>query len=197
MSRNQTVTDEYELEPDVDEELVAEIQTYSQRQNGDLVKGTIQEVYEGRAGKINVSVDLPSESFTERFHKPDPENKSFEAVANEYGIGLVDIGALKGETVWCTKEDGSWNITLYPGKKERLLNKLPSLSDATHEFKRISFSPVYASEIAYEHNQSKRYRRLYSKPPDDQIYWSKGVIDALKTVAFWMIILIVIGVILI
>lgn len=106
MSQTQTKESEYELEPDVDADLVERIQNYSLRKKGRYVEGRVSSVEEGRRGKIKLTIDLPTETFTQSFHEPDPEHTKFEVIADEYGLGLVDIGSLKGETVWCTKESG-------------------------------------------------------------------------------------------
>lgn len=180
---------EYEADPNVDEELVEEVREYAIHEDGRYVEGEITGVKEMRNGRVKLIVSLPNTDFGETFEKPSPANRELQAVANKYGSGLLDLGALKGEKVWCERENGQWRISMRRGRAMRLAERLASLESDTvvQKVGSILMAPVHALAILEKEGRSKR-SRLTRAPSDREKNWSQGVVDGLLFIVSWLII---------
>ena len=180
MSQTQTApVEEYEVDPDVDGELAAELQQYSVRQNGKFVKGRVDSIKETSVSpfKIAVTVTLPQGAFRQTFYKPDPEHREFEQFAQEYGTGLVDISDLAGADVWCTKEDGDWRIARPPTYSRRLKRRLaPDLVTDMSRWKKILLAPVVTVQAGNRIRKAKSWS-WRDMPPKHERYWTEGARD--------------------
>jgi len=193
--QSEQVQKDYELEPDVDEDLAEKVREYSMRKDGRYVEAVVTEIKERNDGRIKITAELPGQEVTEIYETPSPDNKEFEEIANEYGLGLVDIGSLYGEKVWCTKESGEWRIVVRKGKLKSIAGKVRGLvingldNIGAHILYSL-FSPIIALDVKFEENDP------YKQDIDQElINFCNGILYMCFTILTWVFIYFMIHVI--
>jgi len=171
----------------MNQELAEELHEYSLRKEGKYVQGVVMDIDESNRGGVMLTVETPTTTFTDTYNKPSPENTELEEVANEYGQGLVDIGALSGETVWCEEDRGQWSIAIRRGTRGKIHDYFTNINSDTiaKKIETFAFAPVYAMTISHQKHEASRWchRRM---PSDEKIDWSEGVFDMLGFCVFWL-----------
>ena len=171
----------------MNQELAEELHEYSLRKKGKYVQGVVMDIDESNRGGVALTIETPTETFTDTYRKPSPENTGLEEVADEYGQGLVDISALSGETVWCEEQRGNWSVVIRHRTRGKIRDYFTNINSNTvaKKIRTFMLAPVYALAIEHQKKEAARwsYRRM---PSDENINWSEGVFAMLGFCVFWL-----------
>lgn len=123
-------------DPDFDEQLAEELQTYNELRDGDVVYGRIDSVLTPTHKDIQIHITFPwgddtIENFRHPAHDPDDE---FEAFVNRIGYDLNAASNIPDEQVPCILgDDEDWHVQFPKTRRQRIGDTLRHVGEKSLE----------------------------------------------------------------